>query len=82
MKRISTREIHVGGVAVGGGSPIVVQSMCNTHVEDVDGTLAQIGRIRKAGCQIVRIALPRAHAIPSFRRASAESPMPAVAAIH
>ena len=82
MKRILTREIHVGGVAVGGGSPIVVQSMCNTHVEDVDGTLAQIGRLRKAGCQIVRIALPCANALPSFRRVCAESPMPVVADIH
>lgn len=82
MKRILTREIHVGGVAVGGGSPIVVQSMCNTHAEDVDGTLAQIWRLRKAGCQIVRIALPCANALPSFRRVCAESPMPVVADIH
>ena len=53
-----TRQIHVGDVAVGGGAPVSIQSMLNTRTTDVAGSLAQIARLRDAGCQIVRLAVP------------------------
>lgn len=77
-----TRRIHVGDVAVGGGGPVVVQSMCNTPPEDVAGTLAQIGRLAALGCRIIRCALPRESAVAPFREICAGSPLPVIADIH
>ena len=82
MKRKITRTIHVRGVAIGGGNPIPVQSMTNTHTQDVEATLAQIRRLEAAGCQIVRLAVPNtiaARALPEIRRGT---DMPLVADIH
>ena len=53
-----TRQILVGGVPVGGGAPVTIQSMCNTPTGDVAATAAQIQRLTQAGCQIVRVAVP------------------------
>ena len=55
--RRETKQIHVGDVAVGGGSPISVQSMTNTDTRDVEETAAQIERLQDAGCEIVRVAV-------------------------
>ena len=55
---MKTREIAVGTVKIGGGNPIAVQSMTNTKTEDVRATVAQIGRLAQAGCDIVRVAVP------------------------
>jgi (E)-4-hydroxy-3-methylbut-2-enyl-diphosphate synthase len=53
-----TRQINVGGVLVGGGAAVSIQSMCNTRTHDVDATVAQILRLEAAGCQIIRVAVP------------------------
>ena len=82
MKRRDSKTILVRGVPIGGNNPIVVQSMTNTHTEDVDATLAQIRRLEMAGCQIVRLAVPNrlaARALPDIRRGT---DMPLVADIH
>src|SRR4026207_334634 len=55
----SKRQIWVGGVPVGGGAPVVVQSMTKTDTSDVEATLAQIGRMVEARCELVRVAVPR-----------------------
>ena len=82
MNRKNTKIITVKGVPIGGGGPITVQSMTNTHTEDVDATLAQIRRMESAGCDIVRLAVPNviaARALPAIRRGT---DMPLVADIH
>ena len=56
--RYPTRQIHVGSLPIGGDAPIAVQSMCSTPAEDAPATLAQIGRLAQAGCQLVRVAYP------------------------
>ena len=53
-----TRQIRVGGVPVGGGAPVSIQSMTNTRTDDVDATLSQIRALATAGCDIVRVAVP------------------------
>ena len=82
MKRNETRQIHVGGVAVGGGAPVSVQSMCNTPTADADATLAQIRALADAGCDIIRVAVPDDDAADAMARICAESPLPVVADIH
>ncbi len=72
----------VGGVPVGGMAPISVQSMTNTDTRDAAATLAQIGRLADAGCEIVRVAIPRSEALDAFAEVCAESPIPVVADIH
>ena len=82
MNRRETRPVAVGTVAIGGGAPIVVQSMTNTDTSDVDATLAQIGRLAAAGCEIVRVAIPRRDALDAFADVAAGSPLPVVADVH
>ena len=82
MKRKITKTIHVRGVPIGGGNPIPVQSMTNTHTDDVAATLAQLRRLQSAGCEIVRLAVPNrlaARALPEIRRGT---DLPLVADIH
>ena len=50
--------MNIGGVVIGGGAPVAIQSMCNTATEDVAATVAQILRLEQAGCQIIRVAVP------------------------
>ena len=82
MTRNETKQIHVGGVAVGGGAPVSVQSMCNTPTADAEATLAQIRRLADAGCDIIRVAVPDGEAADAMARICAESPLPVVADIH
>lgn len=77
-----TRQINVGGVKIGGGEPVVIQSMLNTKTTDVSGSLEQIGRLKEAGCQIVRLAVPNMEAARGFEDICKESPLPLVADIH
>ena len=77
-----TRQIHVGGVAIGGGAPVVIQSMLNTKTTDVAGSLAQIDQLKAAGCQIARLAVPNMEAARSFAEICKESSLPLVADIH
>ncbi len=78
----STRPIAVGNVAVGGGAPVSVQSMCSTDTRDVEATLGQIRRLAEAGCEIVRCAVPDADAAAALGPIRAGSSLPLIADIH
>ena len=82
MDRQNTRQINVGGVLVGGGAPVTVQSMCSTDTRDAEATLAQIRQLHAAGCDIVRVAVPDETAAQALERICDESPLPVVADIH
>ena len=82
LPRNFTRPVSVGGVSIGGGAPVAVQSMTNTDTGDAEATLAQIGRLAKAGCEIIRCAVPNEGVLESFSRICEESPLPVVADIH
>jgi len=81
MRRTST-QVDVGGVTLGGDAPVRVQSMTNTDTKDAEATLAQIAGLADAGCEIIRVAIPRADALDGFARICEQSPMPVVADIH
>lgn len=76
------REIRVGGVPIGGGHPVTVQSMTCTRTDDVPATLGQIGELARAGCDIVRVAVPDPETLPAFRTLVRESPIPVIADVH
>ena len=80
--RTQTSKIMVGSVPVGGGSPVTVQSMCNTKTADVAATLAQLRRLRAAGCDIIRLAVPDADAAAALPALCEGAGMPVVADIH
>ena len=77
-----TRRIKVGGVPVGGGAPIPVQSMTNTPTQDVFATAAQIRRLEEAGCDIVRVAVPDAAAAQALGAIKAQVRIPVIADVH
>ena len=77
-----SRQIMVGDVPLGGGAPVVIQSMLNTKTTDVQGCLGQIKELASAGCQIARLAVPNREAARSFAEICKESPLPLVADIH
>lgn len=77
-----TRQVTVGSVALGGGAPCVVQSMLNLPLADVEGNLNQISRLQEAGCEVVRIAVPRKADLDFFEVICEKSPLPVVADIH
>ena len=77
-----TRTIDVGGVRIGGGAPVSIQSMTNTPTHDVEATLAQIRALAAAGCDIVRVAVPDMAAAKAVGALKAGSPVPLVADIH
>lgn len=77
-----TKRIYVGGIPIGGGAPVVIQSMLNTKTTDVAGSLAQIRSLAAAGCQIARLAVPNKVAAAAFGEICKESPLPLVADIH
>ncbi len=78
----SERQIHVGGVAIGGGAPVVVQSMTLTKTYDVDATMAQIADLASAGCEIVRVAVPKSEDADALPKLVYLSPVPIIADIH
>src|SRR2546423_10281768 len=81
----SSRAIKVRDVQIGGGAPVVVQSMTKTDTSDVAGTVAQIGEMMRAGCEIVRLAVPdddAAAALPEIRRRVPEVPLVAGIPFH
>lgn len=82
MDQKQTKRITVGGVAIGGGAPITVQSMTNTKTADVAATLEQIRQLAAAGCDIVRLTVPDLESAEAFGRIRAASPLPMVADIH
>ena len=81
MRRSST-QVNVGDVTLGGDAPVRVQSMTNTDTKDAEATLGQIAELAEAGCEIVRVAIPRADALDGFARVCESSPLPVIADIH
>ena len=77
-----TKEINVGNVKIGGGAAVSVQSMCNTKTSDVEATVAQILRLEKAGCDIIRVAVPDMDAAKAVGKIKARIHIPIVADIH
>ena len=77
-----SRQIMVGGVAVGGGAPVSIQSMCNTVTENVEATAQQILRLEQAGCEIIRVAVPTEEAARAIPAIKARIHIPLVADIH
>ena len=82
MKRENTKRINVGGVAVGGGAKVSVQSMCNTKTWDAEATAAQIREFAAAGCDIVRVAVPDMRSARAISEIKERVDMPLVADIH
>ena len=78
----STRQIAVGGVAVGGGAPVVVQSMTNTPTGDAAATLEQVRALAAAGSELVRVSLPAAADVEAFAEVVRHAPVPIIADIH
>ena len=77
-----SRQMNIGGVIIGGGADIAIQSMCNTATEDVAATVAQILRLEQAGCQIIRVAVPTMAAAAAIGRIKKAIHIPLVADIH
>ncbi|MDU4959867.1 MAG: flavodoxin-dependent (E)-4-hydroxy-3-methylbut-2-enyl-diphosphate synthase [Sporomusaceae bacterium] len=78
MKSHKTRQVKIGGVAIGGGAPIAIQSMTNTPSDDVTATAAQIASLREAGCDIVRVAIPdmaAAKAVGAIKQRQPQTPL-------
>ena len=82
IQRKKTRQIHIGGVAIGGGAPISVQSMCSTKTTDTESTVAQINALQAAGCDIVRLAVPDMAAAENLGNIIKKVNVPLVADIH
>ena len=82
MKHNETKAIRIGSVTIGGGAPVAVQSMCNTHTADVEATLNQIARLHELGCEIIRLAVPDTEAAEALKQIVPRSPIPVVADIH
>jgi (E)-4-hydroxy-3-methylbut-2-enyl-diphosphate synthase len=78
----SARQISVGGVTIGGGAPVVVQSMTLTMTHDVEATTAQIAALASAGCEVVRCAVPKTEDAEALRLIVRLSPIPVIADIH
>lgn len=82
MERKITKEIKIGDRVIGGGHPILIQSMTNTKTEDVEATVAQIRQLAKAGCDIIRCAVPKMEAAEALREIKKQVEIPVVADIH
>lgn len=67
MYRDHTKEIQIGDKKIGGGNPVLIQSMCNTKTENVAATVEQIHRLEDAGCDIIRVAVPTMEAAAAIR---------------
>ncbi len=82
IERRKTREISVGSVKIGGSNPVIVQSMTSTKTHDIEATLEQINRLYKAGCEIVRVAVPHKEDVEALEDIVRSSPVPIIADIH
>src|SRR5215212_6519904 len=78
----SARRIHVGGVPIGGGAPVAVQTMTKTETANLQATMDQIRRVAEAGADIVRVAVPREQDVEALKTIVVESPIPVIADIH
>ncbi len=77
-----TKQINVGGVLIGGGAPVTIQSMCSTPTQEVEATLRQIRELAAAGCEIIRVAVPDMEAARAVGKIKESSPIPVVVDIH
>ena len=82
MEKRMTKEVHIGNRVIGGGNPILIQSMTNTKTEDVKATVAQIQKLTKAGCDIIRCAVPTMEAAAALKEIKKQVSIPVVADIH
>ena len=82
MEKRITKEVHIGNRVIGGSNPILIQSMTNTKTEDVAGTVAQIQKLTKAGCDIIRCAVPTMEAAKALDEIKKQIEIPVVADIH
>ncbi|MGN0373818.1 MAG: flavodoxin-dependent (E)-4-hydroxy-3-methylbut-2-enyl-diphosphate synthase [Enterocloster sp.] len=82
MTRKDTKIVKIGDRVIGGGNPVLIQSMCNTKTEDAAATVAQIHRLEKAGCEIIRVAVPTMEAAQALAQIKKEIHIPLVADIH
>ena len=82
MTRNETKVISIGNVKIGGGNPVAIQSMTNTKTEDVEATIKQILALEKAGCEIIRCAVPTMEAAEALREIKKQIHIPIVADIH
>jgi len=82
IDRKYTKPVKVGGVTIGDGAPIVIQSMTNTRTIDTGATKEQVAQLAEAGCELVRLAVPDEDSAKAFRVIAAESPVPLIADIH
>lgn len=82
MDRKDTKVIRIGDRVIGGGNPILIQSMCNTKTEDVTSTVAQIKKLEQAGCDIIRVAVPTMEAAAALKEIKKQIHIPLVADIH
>lgn len=82
MYRDNTKVIHIGDKVIGGGNPIMIQSMTNTKTDDVAATAAQIRRLEEAGCDIIRCTVPNMEAAKAIAAIKKEISIPLVADIH
>ena len=82
MFRENTKVIQIGNKKIGGGNPVLIQSMCNTKTEDVAATVGQILKLEAAGCDIIRVAVPTMEAAAAIRQIKKQIHIPIVADIH
>lgn len=82
MHRDHTKVIHIGNRVIGGGNPVLIQSMTNTRTEDIEATVAQIKRLEEAGCEIVRCTVPTLEAAQAIKEIKKQISIPLVADIH
>ena len=80
--RDHTRKVSIGGRVIGGGSPVAIQSMTNTPTEDIEATTAQISRLEKAGCEIIRCTVPTLEAAKALKEIKKQIGIPLVADFH
>ncbi|MGN0328286.1 MAG: flavodoxin-dependent (E)-4-hydroxy-3-methylbut-2-enyl-diphosphate synthase [Lachnospira sp.] len=82
MYRDNTKTVKIGNKVIGGGNPIMIQSMTNTHTEDIEATVAQIHALEKAGCDIIRCTVPNEEAALAIKEIKKQIKIPLVADIH
>ena len=82
MKRKRTGQLTLGGLKIGGGAPVVVQSMTKTDTRDVSSTVSQIKRLESAGCEVVRVAVPDSDAAGAIRGIRERINIPIIADVH
>ena len=82
MRREDTKKVYIGNVCIGGGSPIAIQSMCNTRTDDVENTVSQILSLEEEGCEIIRCTVPDKKAAEAIKEIKKRIHIPLVADIH